>query len=194
MQNTSIRIAVASFALAAVVAACAGKHEQDRPKTGNQTQPGAKLEVASAAFENGQPIPSKHTCDGQDLSPPLKWSGAPQSTKSFAIICEDPDAPGGTWTHWVLYNLPGDVTELSEGTPRSASSVRGALQGNNDFGRAGYGGPCPPPGAAHHYAFKVFALDSSLDPIANVTKQQLEQAMQSHIVGQGTLVGTYSRK
>src|SRR5262249_23618297 len=191
MQNTSIRIALAAFALAAVVAACDGKHDQDRPKTGYQPQPAADLQVTSAAFLDGRPIPSEHTCDGQDSSPPLKWSGAPQSTKSIAIICEDPDAPGGTWTHWVLYNLPGDLTELSEGTPRSESSVRGALQGNNDFGRAGYGGPCPPPGATHHYAFKVFALDSSLDPIANATGQQLEQAMRGHVVGEGTLVGTY---
>jgi Raf kinase inhibitor-like YbhB/YbcL family protein len=151
----------------------------------------AKLAVTSAAFEPGQPIPVKYTCQGDDVSPPLQWEGAPGNTKSFALICDDPDAPGGTWVHWVIYSLPSDASSMSENTDKSKILPGGAAKGRNSFEKFGYGGPCPPAGKAHRYFFKLYALDTALAAEAGADKEKLLAAMTGHIVAQGQLMGTY---
>ena len=151
------------------------------------------LELASPAFEDDETIPSKFTCDGGDISPPLEWSGVPEGTKSLALICDDPDAPMGTWVHWVLYGLPADTTLLPEGVPTDEAVENGALQGKNDFKRIGYGGPCPPPGKPHRYFFKLYAVDSELDLKPGATKKDLVRAMKGHVLAEGRLVGRYKR-
>ena len=152
-----------------------------------------KLTLESSAFEDGAPIPDKHTCDAEDLSPPLTWGPPPEGTQSWALICDDPDAPMGTWVHWVLYGLPADTTSLSEGVPTDEVVEDVALQGKNDFTRIGYGGPCPPPGKPHRYVFKLYALDSELDLKPGAKKKDLEKAMKGHVLAQGQLVGRYQR-
>lgn len=148
----------------------------------------------STAFADGELIPPKHTCDGQDVSPPLKWKGVPEGAKSIAIICDDPDAPGGTWVHWVIYNLPASVSELREGLPRTDVVSIGGRQGTNDFSRLGYGGPCPPRGAPHRYYFRIYALDIDLQLQAGSTRSDVVRAMEGHILGQGQLMGKYGRR
>jgi Raf kinase inhibitor-like YbhB/YbcL family protein len=151
------------------------------------------MQLTSNAFKEGQPIPVQHTCDGKDLSPPLKWTGAPPGTKSFALIVDDPDAPVGTWVHWVLYDVPGNATELSEGVPKTQYVAGNAKQGMNDFKHLGYGGPCPPPGKAHRYFFKLYALDHVIGIKPGTTKKDVEAAMQTHVLAQSQLMGTYQR-
>jgi Raf kinase inhibitor-like YbhB/YbcL family protein len=154
----------------------------------------AQMKLTSPSFENQQPIPAKHTGEGADASPALKWEGAPSSTKSFALICDDPDAPVGTWVHWVIYNIPASTTTLPEGFAKSDTTA-GARQGVNDFGKVGYNGPMPPRGhGKHRYFFKVFALKSELDLKPRATKAQVEAAMQGQILAQAELVGTYERR
>ena len=152
------------------------------------------LEVTSAAFTNGSEIPTEHTCDGDDRSPPLSWTGVPSETRSIALIADDPDAPRGTWVHWVLYGIALDVSELPGGVPSRDSLEGGARHGINDFGRKEYGGPCPPPGGPHRYYFKVYALDTEISLGPGATKQAVEQAMQGHILAQGELMGRYRRR
>ena len=152
------------------------------------------IQLASSAFLEGAPIPAKYTCDGQDISPPLKWRDVPQGTKTLALICDDPDAPVGTWVHWVLYGLPGSVVELPEGLPTTENLPNGAKQGLNDFKRIGYGGPCPPGKSPHRYFFKLYALDTELNLPAKAAKKDLLRAMEGHILGEGRLMGTYKRK
>lgn len=151
------------------------------------------ITITSSAFEAHGMIPSRHTCDGEDLSPQLAWSEAPDRTRSFAIISDDPDAPIGTWVHWVLYGLPSDARELPESVPAEETVLGGARQGKNDFGRIGYGGPCPPPNGAHRYYFKLYALDVELELAPGASKDELLAAMQGHILGGGHLVGRYRR-
>lgn len=151
------------------------------------------LKLNSSAFENNQTIPDKYTCSGADVSPPLSWEDVPENTKSFALIADDPDAPMGTWVHWVIYNIPAEVRQLQEGIPTDETLDNGALQGRNDFRRIGYGGPCPPPGPAHHYYFKLYALDSMLELSSGATKSQVEDAMEGHILDKTELIGLYSR-
>lgn len=151
------------------------------------------LTVASAAFLMNAAIPFRHTCKGENVSPPLTWTGAPAGTRSFAVLMDDPDAPGGDWVHWILFNLPPDVTSLNAAVPRASRLLSGAIQGINDFGAAGYGGPCPPPGRAHRYVFHVYALDTLLDLKSAARKADLLRAMEGHIVACGELVGTFSR-
>lgn len=150
------------------------------------------ITVTSAAFAEGEMIPRHHTCDGRDVSPPLQWSGIPQGAQSIALICDDPDAPMGTWVHWVLFNLPAEMSELSDAIPGTATLDNGALHGKNDFGRLGYGGPCPP-GGTHRYFFKVYALDQKLSLDSGATKDQLLQAMEGHVLDEGQLMGRYRR-
>lgn len=150
------------------------------------------IKVTSSAFVEGGMIPKQYTCDGKDVSPPLKWEGVPDTAKTIALICDDPDAPMGTWVHWVLFNLPAKVQELPENVPPAKTLPNGAKQGTNDFGRIGYGGPCPP-GGTHRYYFKVYALDCELKLDAGATKAQLLKAMEGHIVAQGQLMGKYKR-
>ena len=151
------------------------------------------LEITSTAFKAEQPIPKQYTGDGADQSPPLHWSEPPSGTKSIALICDDPDAPGGTWVHWVLFNLPAQVRELEEGVPKTETLGNGAKQGMSDFGNIGYGGPAPPKGKAHRYYFKLYALDVALDLPPGATKAQLENAMKGHILAEGQLMGKYGR-
>jgi len=151
------------------------------------------MKVTSPAFQEGANIPKKVTGDEADVSPPLKWEGAPPGTQSFALICDDPDAPRGTWVHWVIFNLPADKTELPEGVPASGKLPDDVRQGKNGFGKLGYGGPSPPPGKPHRYFFKVYALDRSLDLKDGASKQDLETAMKDHILAQGQLMGKYGR-
>ncbi len=150
------------------------------------------LEVVSPAFAAGGMIPRKHTCDGEDVSPEISWSGAPAGTRSFALICDDPDAPAGTWVHWVVFNLPAAVSRLPEALPAAPSLPNGGRQGKNDFRRIGYGGPCPPSGT-HRYVFKVYALDRLLDLEPGATKAQVEAAMKGHVLAEGSLMGRYRR-
>ena len=151
------------------------------------------LSLRSSAFAANASIPTKYTCEGEDVSPPLAWSDAPPGTKSFALIVDDPDAPDPkaprmVWVHWVLYNLPADATALPEG----AAPPAGAKQGRNDFKRVGYGGPCPPVGR-HRYFHKLYALDVVLPDLGSATKAQLEQAMKGHVLATAELVGTYEK-
>jgi len=152
-----------------------------------------KIEVSSTAFKEGATIPKQYTGDGKDVSPPLRWSEPPQGTKSFALICDDPDAPRKTWVHWVLFNIPAQQRELKEAVPAQQELPNGAKQGKNDFGKIGYGGPAPPPGKPHRYFFKLYALDTQLDLPAGATKDQLVAAMKDHILAEGQLMGLYSR-
>lgn len=154
---------------------------------------GKQMEITSSAFNEGSMIPAKYTCDDINISPPLKWSKAPEGTKTFAIICDDPDAPAGTWVHWVLYNLPADTNELSEDIPPVELLPSDARQGKNDFGRIGYGGPCPP-GGIHRYYFKIYALAEKLNIESGVTKSELLKAMAGKILSEGQLMGRYERQ
>jgi len=151
-----------------------------------------EIKITSPAFEEGGMIPEVYTCDGIDISPPLKWSSVLQGTKTLALICDDPDAPVGTWVHWVIFNIPGDITELPENIPPEQELANGGIQGMNDSRKIGYGGPCPP-GGTHRYFFKIYALDTEVDLQPGATKSQLLNAMEGHILAKGQLMGTYSR-
>ena len=151
------------------------------------------LELKSTAFAPGGAIAKKFTCDGPDVSPALTWTEPPSGTKSFSLIMDDPDAPVGTWVHWVLYELPATARELAENVPQSEELGSGARQGRNDFRKTGYGGPCPPPRPAPRYFFKLYALDSKLNLKAGGTKADVEKAMQGHVLAQAELVGRYAR-
>ena len=150
------------------------------------------FELTSSAFAPGEPIPRKYTCDGEDISPPLRWGDPPQDTQSFALIADDPDAPMGTFVHWVLYNLLAEARALLEAVPTDAELPDGSRHGQNSWQRLGYGGPCPPSGT-HRYFFKLYALDTVLDLAAGASKEQLLQAMEGHILAQAELMGVYTR-
>ncbi len=145
------------------------------------------IQIASTAFIEGEKIPRTYTCDDQNVSPPLTWTGVPTGTFSLALIMDDPDAPSGTWVHWVLYNLPADTTSLEQ------SKTGLGVDGNNDFNKLGFGGPCPPRGSDHRYFIKLYALDTKLDLKPGASKAQVESAMRGHILAQGQLMGRYSR-
>ncbi len=151
-----------------------------------------EIKIKSTAFEEGGMIPKKYTCDGMDVSPPLTWASVPEGTKSLALICDDPDAPMGTWVHWVLFNLPGDTKELPENIPPQKTLANGVKQGINDFRKIGYGGPCPP-GGTHRYYFKLYALGTEINFEAGATKARLLKAMEGHILAEGQLMGKYRR-
>ncbi|HEV2084142.1 MAG TPA: YbhB/YbcL family Raf kinase inhibitor-like protein [Gemmatimonadales bacterium] len=154
----------------------------------------AEIRLTSTVFEDGGRIPYLYTCEGDDISPPLQWSGAPVGARSYAIVCEDPDAPRGTWIHWVLFNLPSDAVELTKAVPTLPELPSGARHGRNTAGDLAYAGPCPPVGKPHRYFFRLYALDISLNLAAGASKAELEQAMDQHIVAQGTLMGTYEHR
>lgn len=153
---------------------------------------GGTMELTSSAFGEGGMIPDKFTCDGADVSPPLKWNALPAGTQSLALICDDPDAPVGIWVHWVYYDIPADTEGLPEGVATIDHPEEGGTQGINDFRKIGYGGPCPP-GGTHRYFFKLYALDRMLNLPSGTTKKQLLKAMENHIVGQTQLMGKYRR-
>jgi len=152
------------------------------------------MQLTSTAFRQGAPIPARYTYDATNVSPPLKWSGVPAEAKSLALIVDDPDAPVGTWVHWVLYDLPPVTAELPEDLPKSQYVAGGAKQGLNDFRHLGYGGPSPPRGKPHRYFFKLYALDTLLDLKPGATKQDLERAMEKHVLAEAELMGTFQRK
>ncbi len=151
------------------------------------------MNLKSSAFEQGALIPSKYTCDGADVSPPLTWSDVPAKTQSLALISDDPDAPRGTWVHWVVWNIPPTTGSLDENVPKQDSLPNGIKQGTTDFRRIGYGGPCPPSGT-HRYFFKLYALDTTFNLPPRTTKKDLERTMEGHIVAQAELMGKYKRK
>ena len=151
------------------------------------------MNLASTAFREGDLIPAKHTCDGKNVSPHLRWDLVPQGTKSLALIVDDPDAPSGTFVHWVVYHIPPSVTELQEGVSPVDVMSNGAMQGRNGFGKIGYGGPCPPSGT-HRYFFRLYALNAQVELHAEATRHDLDAAMKSKIIAQAELMGTYARQ
>lgn len=151
------------------------------------------FQVRTDAFGNGAEIPVKYTCSGANVSPALHWSDAPAGTKSLALIVDDPDAPGGTWTHWVLWDVPAQGGALPEGIPHDETLSTGARQGRNDFGKVGYGGPCPPRGNKHRYFFRMYALDKVLELKGGSERPDLEDAMKRHILAQAEWMGTFER-
>jgi Raf kinase inhibitor-like YbhB/YbcL family protein len=185
-NNLNIRAGIFVYSFS-VMLFLAGSRAADKNQTGH-------MQLTSSAFVEGAAIPAKYTGDDKNISPPLKWSGAPPGTVSFALIADDPDAPAGTWVHWVLYDLPGSTSELPEGLPKGQYLPNSAKQGLNDFKHLGYGGPAPPPGKPHRYFFKLYALDATLDLKPGATKKELERAMEKHVLAQGQLMGTYQRK
>ena len=152
------------------------------------------LELKSDSLKHEKSIPDKYTCEGEDISPDLNWGKLPEGTVELALICDDPDAPAGTWVHWVIYRIPPDTSGLEESIPPVKQTETGILQGENSWGRIGYGGPCPPRGKPHRYFFKLYALDKELELKPGATKQKLEAAMKGHIIGYGELMGTYVRR
>ena len=174
-----------AFGAALLLAACSG--DPLAPGIGET------IELTSAAFDPGSPIPRLYTCDGADVSPPLKWSGVPPDARSLALVVDDPDARG-TWVHWVVYDIPAGVSELSEGASTAVGDVLNATDGTSDFRRTGYGGPCPPDGPAHRYFFKLLAVDTVLNLAAGATKSELLRALEGKVVAQGSLMGTYKRQ
>jgi Raf kinase inhibitor-like YbhB/YbcL family protein len=151
------------------------------------------LRLESAAFKDGDTIPHRYTCLGEDLSPPLHWAVPPAATKSFVIIVDDPDAPVDTWVHWVIYDIPLDLRGLAEGVPGKDHLPNEAVQGLNDFKRIGYGGPCPPPGKPHRYDFKLYALDTILNLKPRATKAQVLEACKGHVLAEAQLMGRFAR-
>ncbi|MGO8720006.1 MAG: YbhB/YbcL family Raf kinase inhibitor-like protein [Acidobacteriaceae bacterium] len=151
------------------------------------------LALKITAFANGGEIPKRHTCSGADLSPALSWNGVSPAAHSLALIVDDPDAPKGTWTHWLIWNIPAHLTALAEGVLAREVLENGACQGRNDFNRIGYGGPCPPPGKVHRYFFKLYALDTALNLKAGASRQELERAMKGHVLSHAEWMGMYRR-
>lgn len=151
------------------------------------------MQMTSSAFKEGDMIPSKYTCDGLNVSPPLEWKDIPAGTKSFALIGDDPDAPMGTWVHWVAFNIPANMTGLDENLRPEKEFKNGMRQGSNDWPRIGYGGPCPPSGT-HRYYFKLYALDTMLDMKPGATKSQVLKAIKGHVLAEAQLMGKYKRQ
>ena len=192
---SKLPITIAALSLSILVCSCARQPQsvsnQTNLPTTNQHNATPAIKVTSTAFTEGEAIPRQYTCDGVNISPPLEWTPTP-GAKTLAIVCDDPDAPAGTWTHWLVYNLPGATMGLVENMPAQEKVGGGGMQGSNGFGKIGYGGPCPPKGT-HRYFFKVYALDSELPLKPGATKDQLMKAMEGHVIAQGQLAGLYSR-
>lgn len=150
------------------------------------------MKLYSSSFDEGRPIPIQYTCDASDFSPALGWEGAPEGTRSFALICDDPDAPGGLWTHWLVYGIPDVAFQLAAKMPRMGEHPSGLKQGLNSWGRLGYNGPCPPSGT-HRYVFTLYALDTDLDLAPEAERKELEAAMQGHVLAVAATMGTYTR-
>ncbi len=180
-----MRLIILITALILVLGCAQQQAEQLQEPDVIQQQEVIGMKITSAAFKEGGAIPSKYTCDGDDSSPPLIISDVPKNAKTLALISDDPDAPMGTWVHWVVWNIPADTKEIAEGEAPGE-------EGTTDFGRTGYGGPCPPSGT-HRYFFKLYALDTELNLPGSTTKKQLESAMKGHVVAEAKLIGTYKR-
>ena len=160
---------------------------------GPATGPSPNLVLTSPAFADGEEIPVRYTCDGEDISPALSWTTIPPGTETFLIIVDDQDAPGGRWTHWVVFNIPGDSLGLDENQPKTSQLPSGGVQGRNSWGDIGYGGPCPPKGPAHEYRFFLYAVDTSLDLPVGAAREQVDEALAGHIVAEHWITGTYGR-
>ncbi len=182
-QRKSIYATVINFGCFAVITACSRRPAEIAPLT---------LELISPDFSPGAAIPKPLTCDGGDLSPALQWQSPPDATQSFALIADDPDAPVGTWVHWVMFDMPATLRSLPRNFPKSEQSADGSRQGTNDFDKIGYGGPCPAGGQLHRYFFKLYALDSKLNLKPGATKKDLERAMGGHIRARGAHMGRHS--
>jgi len=152
-----------------------------------------EINLMSDVFEEGDIIPTMHTCDDKNISPPLRWDSLPERTMSFAILCEDPDAPRGTWTHWIIFNILPSVMELSAGIKNEEKLSNGMTQGINDFGYAGYGGPCPPEGEKHRYFFRIYALDTTLNLSPGANRKEFLRALNENVLDEGQLMGIYGR-
>lgn len=200
----SMKLFIAIFLLA-VISGCAAEEKERAAPTPSPTLTPTAIEtntkevttmqnisISSGAFQAGGAIPPEYTCDGSNVSPALSWRGIPSNAESIALIMDDPDAPGGTFVHWVLFNIPPGTTELPEGVPRNRTLDDGSSQGITDFGRIGYGGPCPP-GGTHRYYFRLYALDTMLNLQPGASRKQLDDAMRGHILAQGELMGNYKR-
>ena len=181
MMSRMVRILSVCAATACICSGCGPKEE-----------PAIVIRVRSPAFFDEGRIPKKYTADGPNVSPAIKWENLPDMTETVALICDDPDAPVGTWVHWIVYNIPAEEDGLPEAVPTTRKLESGALQGRNDFGNTGYGGPAPPSGT-HRYYFKVYALDVKLELKLEATKKELLKAMKGHILAEGQLMGTYTR-
>lgn len=149
--------------------------------------------LSSSSFKNGEKIPVQYTCDGKNISPTLSWTNPPKETESFTLMMHDPDAPSGVFTHWILFNIPKNVTQLPEGVPSKATLGNGAVQGKNSFNKIGYGGPCPPSGSLHNYRFHIYAVDRMLDLQAGASEGAVLNAIKNHVLGEAELTGKYSR-
>ncbi len=187
MKNMTYRLAaivwLVSLGSIIILAGCQGDTRPAPTEGGNQMT----ITITSTAFKEGDKIPRLYSCDDQNVSPPLAWTGVPSNTVSLALIMDDPDAPSGTFVHWVLFNLPATLTGLEQG------KTGGGADGKNDFGRLGYGGPCPPRGSTHRYFIKLYAVDKTLELKSGASKAQVESAMRGHILAQGQLMGRYGR-
>jgi Raf kinase inhibitor-like YbhB/YbcL family protein len=184
-----LQIGVWALVLLSVLSACLG----EQPPTQPQEKAGAVLRVESDAFKAEETIPQRYTCDGEDLSPPLSWSEPPAGTQGLVLIGDDPDAPVGTWDHWVLFNIPAATRSLPEGIPADPVIDGVGTHGSNGWHRLGYGGPCPPKGGAHRYYFKLYALDTTLNLDPGASKKDVETAIEGHILAEGQLIGLYGR-
>lgn len=183
---------LALLLIAPFLAGCRGSNPSAANSSVASATASATIALSSDSLTNGT-VPSEFTCDGADRSPPLKWTAPPAETKSFVLTVTDPDAPGGTFTHWILYNLPANTSALPAGVPAQDQLADGSHQGRNDFAKIGYGGPCPPHGSTHRYFFDLFALNATLVLPANATRAQIEDAMNTHVLARGKLMARYSR-
>ncbi len=179
--------------LALASAVCIAGNAASRASSPDRERRAMSFVLESKAFPKGGEIPGKYTCSGEDVSPALFWNGAPEETKSFALIVEDPDAPSGTFTHWIVYDLPSASRQLPESVSKTDDLSGGGRQGRNDFRRSGYGGPCPPPGKPHRYFFKLYALNTTLNLQVGASKRDLESAMRGHVIAQAELMGKFGR-
>lgn len=186
MKTTIIYLIAAMFLLSACASSDTAKTEA------NATDVFMSIELTSSVFEQGKPIPVKYSCRGEDVSPALAWGEPPAGTQSFALLMEDPDAPVGTWVHWIVFNIPASSRGLAEAVPSSAAFSDGSMQGKNSGGNIGYNGPCPPSGT-HRYFFRLYALDEMLGLSSGADKGELLKAMEGHILAQGELMGTFTR-
>ncbi len=193
MKCGVMRVGSLLLGAAVLVTGCAADSVVSGASSAEQGGKVMAFELKSAAFTTGSNIPKEFTCDGPDVSPALSWSEPPAGTQNLALIMDDPDAPVGTWVHWVLYDLPASERELAEGVPKEEELKNGARQGRNDFQRIGYGGPCPPPGKPHRYFFKLYALDAKTNLTPGATKQELERAIEGHVLAKTELIGCYGR-
>lgn len=195
-RRTSVLVSICMALAVFAAPGCGGGGGGETPPPSDLAPPDQSaidwLTISSPAFEHGQPIPPKYSRKGENVSPPLEWSNPPEGTRSLALICDDPDAPGGTWVHWVIFNIPARTRSMPEGTAREAELSFGIRNGKNSWGDLGYDGP-QPPGGTHRYYFKLYALDTELDLAAGADKGALLEAMTGHVLAQGELMGTYSK-